>query len=767
MAVTELVTPVGNLTDSGTIAFTDVDLTDMHSIDPTITASAGALGTLTASVSTDTAGGLGGVIGWNYSVTASAVEYLAKDQTKVESFTITLDDGHGGTITKQIDVTITGTDQRPVANNDTNWAKEDTSLTAQGNVLNTIEHNGAPSGASFSDNADADLDGDPLTVSALQGGTFDGTTFTKIGTYGHIHIDRTTGAYTYTLTKNQANVQALTKDQQVTDTFTYTISDGQGGFAQANITVTVFGTNDAPVVASTGTTFDMTKNLAAENGRLVFDGQFFFGDADLKVSDLDNGAVYGIAVIDVDNANGYWQYKLAGSKVWSTIPLDGVLLLSAADSVRFTGPANAAAEKLTFKAWDGTDGHVAGEVTQMPSTFGGSSAYSAGTYVVGAKNNAPAGVAGDPINLGLADPALGLNYTATVTVSDVPTDWILNGGTHNADGSWTVQTTNLASVSITTPTYFSGAVLLNVTASVVLADGTTTAISLGDNIEAYSSGSPIFAWSGDDFLTASSGNDLIVFSQPIGHDIVYSFDVAHDQIDLISYAEFTNFGEVQSRLSEDANGNALLTLSDGQSILLDGVHAAALTEKNFVFDQMPTLDNTTTMTISDGAFLPLTGTINNSGTIALNSTGGETFLQLIEYGVTLEGGGNIVLSDSDLNRISGTNSSVTLDNEDNAISGAGQLGDGELNLTNAGTINATGTHALVIDTGPNVIHNSGVLEASGAGGLTVLSAIENSNSGFLWANGANLTVLGTVTGTAPRPSTAPAFLILRLPRPQM
>jgi hypothetical protein len=37
-AVTELVTPVGNLIDSGTIAFTDVDLTDTHSIDPTITA---------------------------------------------------------------------------------------------------------------------------------------------------------------------------------------------------------------------------------------------------------------------------------------------------------------------------------------------------------------------------------------------------------------------------------------------------------------------------------------------------------------------------------------------------------------------------------------------------------------------------------------------------------------------------------------------------------------------------------------------------------
>ena len=69
-AVTELVTPAGNLTDTGTIAFTDVDLTDVHSVSA-VTPSAGALGTLTASVTTDTTGsGLGGVVTWNYSVAA-------------------------------------------------------------------------------------------------------------------------------------------------------------------------------------------------------------------------------------------------------------------------------------------------------------------------------------------------------------------------------------------------------------------------------------------------------------------------------------------------------------------------------------------------------------------------------------------------------------------------------------------------------------------------------------------------------------------------
>jgi hypothetical protein len=189
----------------------------------------------------------------------------------------------------------------------------------------------------------------------------------------------------------------------------------------------------------------------------------------------------------------------------------------------------------------------------------------------------------------------------------------------------------------------------------------------------------------------------------------------------------------------------MITLSDGQSIVLDGVHAAALAETNFVFNQTPTLDNAGTMTISDGALMPLTGTIHNTGTIALSSTGHETDLQLTQYGMTLEGGGTILLSDSDLNVISGTGSNVTLDNQDNTISGAGSLGNGELSLLNAGTINANGSHALIIDTGSNVVANSGTLEASGSGGLIILSAVENS--GFLWANGANLTIQGAVTGT--------------------
>src|SRR5206468_3044250 len=114
-AVTEQITPAGNLTDSGVITFSDVDLTDLHLVSASGTPVGSVLGSLTAVKDSDTTTtGSGGQLTWTYTVADAAVEYLAKDQTKVESFTITLNDQNGSVITKQIDVTITGTNDAPV-----------------------------------------------------------------------------------------------------------------------------------------------------------------------------------------------------------------------------------------------------------------------------------------------------------------------------------------------------------------------------------------------------------------------------------------------------------------------------------------------------------------------------------------------------------------------------------------------------------------------------------------------------------------------------
>jgi hypothetical protein len=359
--------------------------------------------------------------------------------------------------------------------------------------------------------------------------------------------------------------------------------------------------------------------------------------------------------------------------------------------------------------------------------------------------NAPAGIAGSVINLGLTDLSSADHVGAiTVTLSGVPLDWSLSDGIANSDGIWTVVTNDVSSLTITSPTDYTGALVLNVSETWTNADGSTGNAIVADNVEAYAPGNPIFALSGDDHLTGSSGHDLFVFSQPIGHDVIYSFDAASDQIDLIGYAEFSGFGDIQAHTANDAAGNAVITLADGQSITLNGVDAASLAADDFVFDQTPVTENAGHMVISDGAILPLSGIIDNSGTIELNSTGSETDLELIEHGITLQGHGQVILSDSSENVITGTVSDVTLTNVDNTISGAGHLGDSVMILVNQGTIIATGTNSLEIDTGANTIVNSGTLEATGSGGLVIESNLDNS--GLLWANGANIEVHGSVTG---------------------
>ncbi|TPK08959.1 hypothetical protein FJ543_23930 [Mesorhizobium sp. B2-5-7] len=392
---------------------------------------------------------------------------------------------------------------------------------------------------------------------------------------------------------------------------------------------------------------------------------------------------------------------------------------------------------------------ISAVVTDNSSAHNSSTAVDSVTFKTNAgggsssKFTAPAGTSGEPINLALTDPSHE-GALITVTVKDVPSGWTIDGATHNADGSWTTQTNDLHGLTVTTPVNFTGAAVLDVQMTWINADGTTGTASIADNVEAYAPGSPIFAWSGDDVLTGSHGNDLFVFSQPIGADTVHNFDAAADQIDLIGYNGLADFADLQTHIADDANGNAVIALGDGQSITLDGVHSGALTASNFVFDQTPVVNNSGTMTIGDGALLPLSGIVNNSGLISLDSTGSDTLLQVIQHGVTLQGGGQILLSDSAANMISGTGPDVTLVNVDNTISGAGQLGGGMLSLDNQGTIIATGSHALIIDTGGSVVTNSGTLEATGSGGLTVAGGL--ANSGMLWANGGDIVIHGQVTG---------------------
>jgi hypothetical protein len=148
--------------------------------------------------------------------------------------------------------------------------------------------------------------------------------------------------------------------------------------------------------------------------------------------------------------------------------------------------------------------------------------------------------------------------------------------------------------------------------------------------------------------------------------------------------------------------------------------------------------------VEDGNTLTLLGTIDNIGTITLDSVGDPTDLAVGPGGVALQGGGKIKLTnDNDLeNTIAGLVSSDTLTNVNNTITGSGQLGDGHMTLINEakGVIDATAASSFpsfILDTG-NDISNAGLIEATAGGSLQIaFSTIDNTPTGLIQASGTN------------------------------
>jgi VCBS repeat-containing protein len=535
----------------------------------------------------------------------------------------------------------------------------------------------------------------------------------------------------YTYDASAANLDFLAAGQTLTVTYAVQVSDGTATSGTQSLSFVVTGTNDAPVLSTTVPT-----SVNVSGGVQV--------SSFLNSTDLDTSALSGIAITGTTtNGGGTWQYSTDGV-TWTNfgaVSGSSSLLLTSSTRVRITGSGNSGT--LTYRAWDQTSGTASVNGTPHiadTTTNGGTTAFSTASVTWSVSH--PAGIAGSPINLALTDPSTGPSDTITVTVSGVPSDWSLNAGTNNGGGSWTVETSDPSALTVTTPASFAGAMVLNVSESWTNPDGSMGGASIKDNVEAYPA-SPIFAVSADDTLTGSGGNDEFVFAQPIGHDRVYDFNPADDTLDLIGFG-IAGFADLQAGIANDAGGNAVVTLGAGETITLVGVDAGALSANNFVFDEEPRSTNAGTMSVGDGAILPIGGTIDNTGTIALGSTGDETDLEILVRGATLQGGGTLTLSDNSANVVFGGDPSARLTNVDNTISGAGQLGVGQLTFVNEGTILANGSNALVIDTGSNAVGNSGTLEATGTGGLMIKSNVDNT--GTLRANGGNLTVEGAVSG---------------------
>ena len=147
----------------------------------------------------------------------------------------------------------------------------------------------------------------------------------------------------------------------------------------------------------------------------------------------------------------------------------------------------------------------------------------------------------------------------------------------------------------------------------------------------------------------------------------------------------------------------------------------------------------------NGTSTTLLGTITNTGSITINSTGSFTDL-FLSGDLNLTGGGLLTLSSADRVRGNGNliNANNTIQGETN---NGGSLGNNEIGIVNqtGGLINANvnGLFLLVDPDAANGLINLGIMQASNGGLLRLGGGVFNNSGGVIQAlNGSEVQILG-------------------------
>jgi len=281
---------------------------------------------------------------------------LAQGQTATDSFAYTVSDVAGVSSTASVTMTITGVNDGPVVADDVATVQEDLTLRATGNVLAN----------------DSDVD-QGTVLSVENAGVF-------AGQFGQLTL-QADGSYTYALDNASLGVQSLAQGQVVTETFAYQATDGITS-SPSTLTVTITGTNDAPVVVAdnAGVTEDL--NVTATGNVLTND------------SDVDQGTVLTVANVAV----------FAGQFGQLTLQADGnysYALDNASLEVQSLAQGQVVTETFAYQATDG--------ITSIPSTL---------TVTITGTNDAPV----TTVDVAAVQEDLSITATGNVLMNDTDVD---------------------------------------------------------------------------------------------------------------------------------------------------------------------------------------------------------------------------------------------------------------------------------------------------------------------------------------------------------
>ncbi len=418
--------PTGNVLTNDT----DVDAADTMTVSGV---AAGVVGSASGSVGSGVTGSYGSIAiaangAYTYTVDNSnaAVQALRTNgQSLDDVFTYTMIDAGGLASTTQITVTIAGSNDTPVANNDNNVA---------------IEAGGAANGSPGSDATgnvlanDTDVDsianGETQAVVGVAAGSV-GATGNNAGAmvngnYGSVTIN-SDGTYVYTIDDANAAVQALRlSTDTLADIFTYKITDAAGLESIAELTITLQGQNDAPVAVVDNVMATEAGGLA--NGTTGIDPTGNVFDNDIDVDSDANGetkTVTGVAAGVIASASGSVGSSVGGAYGAIIVQADGSYTYAVDNS-------NAAVQALRLTSQTLTDVFT----YTFADTAGANSTIQISVTIQG-QNDAPTAVSDNAIAVeasGLSNAVPGSDPTGNVLSNDTDVDSGANGETKTVAG---------------------------------------------------------------------------------------------------------------------------------------------------------------------------------------------------------------------------------------------------------------------------------------------------------------------------------------------
>jgi VCBS repeat-containing protein len=623
------------------------------------------------------------------STTASAGGYGTFTITAAGIWTYTLDNGNsavqalnvGARLTDSFTVTtVDGTSQVVTIAID---GSNDAAIISGTAISSVIEAGGISPGTPIASGTltDTDVDNPPNTFTAVSAPT------ASDGGYGFFTMTAA-GVWTYTLDNASGAVDALDVGGTLTDTFTVHAVDGT---AQV-VTITIHGASDADP-----NDFD---NLAV-GATVITDPPFVFGTPggdSIAGGGSVGQIIYGGAGDDTLNGTGVNDIIYGGSgndTIKGNNGDDTIYGGSGSDTINGNNGADTiiggfGADQLTgsngddrFVYLSAVDSH-AGQFDTITDFISGSDKIDLTAL------GALAFLALTPTSTSVPAHTIAWLYDSTSNETIVyvnPTDQTLSIGDSglleiHLQGIATIQ----ASDFVTDPA-----------PAVVVVAGESIDLALAATVENDGIVDPTNT---ADVLSVSTVSDSALIADGSWTlqttDEYFGFDAARDRIDSIDHAGGRNCS------TEDSSGDAVITLASGQSIEPNRAQVTAPVDSTFAFGQTPGL-------------------------------------QPIEHGTTPGDDGWIAGFHSHWNSNSAMSSIDTQHHADNTPSREGQLGNGELNPTNAGPIHADGTHGHTIDAGPNVDHG-----ASGSHGP--MDASSNANSRGPWTDGGHQTNLGEANG---------------------